>query len=170
MNLAELGSLMAKHGPTGTLADVAREAEKAVTMAEAMAQRMVTVPASFDYPGRASECACGLLLVELPTSTPVSVKRTVLVLGTPHQQLIPLTHAHIAPGLCLECVGTDTPCAHHPAVMCDTPTPELCGRCSKTVAPLGKELCAPCARVAELMECGETFAETVRADRMYDAD
>lgn len=168
MNLAELGQLMAKHGPTGTLADVAREAETAVTMAEAMGQRMVTVPGGYDFARRAAECACGLLLVELPH--PTSVKRTILVLGKPREQLHHMTHAHIAPGLCLECLGTGTPCAHHPAVMCHTPTPELCSRCCKTVAPLGKELCVPCARVKELMECGESFAETVRADRMYDAD
>lgn len=169
MNLAELGALMERHGPGGTLADVAKEAETAVTMAEAMAQRMVAVPASFDIKGKAAECGCGLLLVELP-STPVTVKRTVLVLGKPVEQKHLLTHAHIAPGLCVECYATDTPCAHHPAVMCHTPSPELCTRCAKAVAPLGEERCAPCARVVELMECGESLAETIRADRLYDVD
>lgn len=169
MNLAELGALMERHGSTGTLADVAKEAETAVTMAEAMAQRMVTVHPAFDFGGKASECACGLLLVELP-STPVTVKRTVLVLGKPREQTHRLTHAHIAPGLCAECYTTDTPCAHHPAVMCHTPSPELCSRCCKTVAPLGAELCAPCARVKELQDCGESLAETIRADRVYDVD
>lgn len=167
MNLAQLGALMERHGATGTLADVAKEAEAAATTAEAMAQRMVTVPVSFDFKGAAAECACGLLLVELP-STPVTVKRVVMVLGKPKEQSHLMTHAHIAPGLCAECYDTASPCAHHPAAMCHTPTPEQCGRCFKVSAPLGAELCARCARVRELEECGESFAETVRADRNHD--
>lgn len=167
MNLAQLGALMERHGATGTLADVAKAAEAAATTAEAMAQRMVAVPASFNFQDEAVECGCGLLLVELP-STPVTVKRVVMVLGKPREQAHRMTHAHIAPGLCTECYATGSPCAHHPAVMCHTPAPELCGRCFKVPAPLGGELCARCAQVQELQDCGESFAETVRADRNHD--
>lgn len=143
MNLAQLGALMERHGATGTLADVAKEAEAAATTAEAMAQRMVTVPASFDFEGAAAECACGLLLVELP-STPVTVKRVVMVLGKPREQSHRMTHAHIAPGLCGECYDTGTPCPHHPAAMCHTPTPEQCTKCLDADAALGEELCRGC--------------------------
>jgi hypothetical protein len=149
MNLAELNKLMAQHGPTGTLADVAREADRAATVVEAMAQRMVTVPPSYDFEGEAAECACGLLLSELPTSTPPTVRRTILVLGKPREQMHRLTHAHIAPGLCVECWDTDSPCAHHPAVMCHTPDPELCWKCQDAPAALGEEQCRTCLHEAD---------------------
>lgn len=148
MNLAQLATLMERHGETGTLADVAKEAEAAATTAEAMAQRMVTVHDGFDFEGEAAECACGLLLVELP-STPVTVKRTVLVLGKPVVQSHRMTHAHIAPGLCTECYDTGKPCSQHPAAMCHTPTPELCSKCCDADAALGEELCRGCLRAAE---------------------
>lgn len=148
MNLAGLTALMDRHGATGTLADVAKAAEAAATTAEAMGQRMVTVPPSFDFEGEAAECACGLLLVELP-STPVTVKRTVMVLGKPREQAHRMTHAHIAPGLCTECWDTDTPCEQHPAVMCHTPEPELCWKCMDAASVMGEELCRGCARAAE---------------------
>lgn len=147
MNLEQLGALMDRHGSTATLGTVSEAAEQAATIAEAMGQRMIAVPASYDTEERAAECACGLLLAELPR--PTSVRRTLLVLGKPREQTHRMTHAHIAPGLCTECWDTTSPCAQHPAVMCHTPDPELCWKCMDTPRPMGQELCRPCALAAE---------------------
>lgn len=151
MKLAELHTLMTRHGSQATAAEVSAAevsaaAHRAVTIAEAMGQRMVRVPGSYDYEGEAAECTCGLLLAELPR--PVKVKRMAVVLGKARELTYFMSHAHIAPGVCLECYEQDTPCAGHPAMMCDTPEPELCGACGDAPAALGGEVCRACA-VAE---------------------
>jgi hypothetical protein len=142
MKLDELHNLMGAHGARARLVDVTAEAEAALTIAEAMGQRMVAVPTGFDMEGEAAECTCGLLLVELPRST--KIKRTVLVLGRARTVTYLLSHAHIAPGLCEECWQEDVPCGHHPALMCDTPEPVMCGACGDRPAPVGGQLCRAC--------------------------
>lgn len=171
MNLEQLGALMDRHGSTATLAEVATapQAERAATLFEAMAQRMIPVPASYDYQRRAAQCLCGLLLEKLPRTT--TLHRTVLVLGRPRRVDFTLAYAHIAPGVCSSCYRTaGQGCPDHAPTQCDIPEPELCGHCDTAPAALGDELCPRCrtaVQVAELNTCGESFAESVRADRNH---
>lgn len=156
MKLDELAALMDRHGSRASLAEVATTvgAEKATTLFAAMAQRMIPVSPAYDYEERAVECQCGLLLEELPRAT--TLNRTVVVLGKPRRVAYRMTHAHIAPGVCAECYGHGgTPCEGHASQMCDTPEPELCGRCCDGPAVLGSELCRDCARSAEAVEYGQ---------------
>ena len=149
MNLSELHTLMERHGADATLAAVATSPTdgETTTMFSAMGQRMIPVVASYDYEGEAAVCECGLLLARLPRST--TLERAVVVLGKARRVPYRMTHAHIAPGLCEEC-WDGGPCeVDHPAVMCDTPTPELCGTCQDECAALGSELCRGCAAAEE---------------------
>lgn len=171
MNLEQLGALMDRHGSAATLAEVATapQADDAATLFEAMAQRMIPVPASYDYQQRAAQCLCGLLLEKLPRAT--TLHRTVLVLGKPRRVEFTMAFAHIAPGVCSECYRAGgRGCAAHEGHMCDRPEPELCGTCDTEPAALGDELCPGCRmqqRARELSACGESFWETVQADRHY---
>lgn len=158
MNLAELGALMDRHGKDATLAQVATVAtDDAITLFQAMGQRMIPVPRTYDYEGQAAECQCGLLLEELPRST--TLERTVVVLGKPRRVAYRMTHAHIAPGVCSECFE-GAPCVDHPTTMCDTPQPELCVACNDSPSAMGGELCHPCARVAVVVADGQWDADT----------
>jgi len=172
MNLEQLGALMDRHGSSATLADVATtpQADDAATLFEAMAQRMIPVPRTYDYRGRAAECVCGLLLEKLPRAT--TLHRTMLVLGKPKRVDFTLAWAHIAPGLCSHCYTPgQSGCPDHTATMCATPEPELCGTCDTAPAALGHQVCHGCrarALAAELAACGESLAETIRADRCHE--
>ena len=172
MNLEQLGALMDRHGSAATLAEVATapQADDAATLFEAMAQRMIPVPASYDHQARAAQCLCGLLLEKLPRAT--TLHRTVLVLGKPRRVDFTMAFAHIAPGVCSDCYRPgSTRCAGHEGMLCDRPEPELCVTCEKDPAALGGELCHACAdraRLAELNTCGESFWDTVQADRHHE--
>jgi hypothetical protein len=172
MNLTELGALMDRHGSAATLAEVATtpQADDAATLFEAMAQRMIPVPASYDHRLKAAQCLCGLLLEKLPRAT--TLHRTVLVLGKPHRTEFTLAWAHIAPGICSDCYRPGAERCHgHEGALCDRPEPEMCTACDMYPAALGGEVCHACARRAELAElnaCGETLRETVRADRLHE--
>lgn len=163
MKLDELAALMSRHGEGASLAEAATDlgAGEATTLFGAMAQRMIPVPPTYDYEERAAECQCGLLLEELPRST--TLERGVVVLGKPRRVAYRMTHAHIAPGVCAECYDS-VPCAWHAASMCDTPEPELCGRCGDMPAVMGSELCRDCARSAEAGEYGVWEADAYYGD------
>jgi len=149
MNLAELNALMARHGADATLAQAATAAApgESVTMFSAMGQRMIPVTPSYDHEGEAATCECGLLLAALPRTT--TLERVVVVLGKPRRVPYRMTHAHIAPGICAECWDGRECDVDHPTVMCDTPTPEMCGECGDAPAALGNELCRACARAQD---------------------
>lgn len=138
MKLAELAQLMAKGADAET------------ELFEAIGQRVVRrrvrqADAGWVWQDEAAQCECGLLLVLLPR--PLTLTRTVLLLGQPRQVEYPMTHAHLADTdgrlLCPECADGDTPCEGHPAEMCDTPTAMTCSRCTGAARP-GADHCLDC--------------------------
>ncbi len=127
------------------------EADTTAQQIEALGQRLVRMPPSWDWESLAAVCQhCDLLLVPLGRS--ITVQRIVITVGRPMPVSYDLTHAHLADThghpVCLQCIDTDTPCPDHQAYLCDTPEPQPCTVCDKEPALPGQDFCLGC-RAAE---------------------
>lgn len=127
----------------------ASEAVVAAELAEATAQRMVRTPSGWDWRRDGAVCECGLLLTRLPR--PVLLRRLVVTFGRPMPVDYRLTHVHIAGRdgwpLCVGCAAGRPGCPGGPAhlaVLCDTPTPRVCGACQQRPARPEQNRCRGC--------------------------
>jgi hypothetical protein len=112
---------------------------------ESLASRMTVVPSGWDAGDDGAVCECGLLLTVLPR--PVWVRRVVVVDGRAVLTSEQVRHAHVSPGLCLDCWRGDLCGELHAVTACDVPCAVVCGVCGDGDAVPGMEVCRCCVPV-----------------------